>query len=326
MPNRKEPRLEMEEQQPVANPASDTDDQPQAFVESSAPSSAQKTSVEPPPVNKAPVGSSKGSSKGSSGKAWLGIFLALIALGLLAWQFLQLQHATQQMVQQQQSMQLLGNRIQELEGVLSTTGDDLSAAGNSFNEKLKLAMSEIDKLWGVAYRTNRPAIQGLDTKTKQLEQGLSKVEKQLAEALETNKTVAIASKAATEKSLELAEDLKKYNATLKINADEMNLQIKGLTQRLTEVSLTASTLDERLRNQDLRIGLAALEKRVTELASKTPNIQSQPDELQAKLVDKLTAQVAEQQEILASLEASRGQLVGRVTRLMEEVRALQQAR
>ena len=318
MPNRKEPRLEFEEQQPDANPASDAYDQPEVF-----PADSTSTS----PVEQQPVHCSR---NGASGKAWLGIFLALIALGALAWQFLQLQEATQQLARQQASMQLLGNRVQELEGVLSATGDDLSAAGKKLNEKLDWADSEIRKLWVIAHQRNRPAIEALESKAKQLEQGLSKAEKQLAEALEVSKSVVVASKAATEQNLGLTKDLNKYNVALKTNTDELNTQIKALAQRLTEVSLTTSTLDERLRNQDLRTSLASLEKRVTELTNKAPSTQTQPDEVQVKSLDKslekLTAQLAEQQEILTSLEASRGQLVGRVTRLMDDVRQLQQRR
>lgn len=293
MPNRKEPRLEAENQDFALDSASDL-------------------STEFPPVTEAAPSSSSLNNqavKGSAGKAWLGIFLALIALGALAWQFLQLQEATQQLAQQQAAMQLLTHRTQELESVLSATGDDLSAAGKKLNEKLDWADSEIRKLWVIAHQRNRPAIEALENKAKQLEQGLSKVD---------------------EKNLGLVKDLNTYKATLKASTDELNVQIKALTQRLTEVSLTASTLDERLRNQDLRTSLTSLEKRVTELTNKAPSTQTQPDEVQVKSLDKslekLIAQVAEQQEILTSLEASRGQLVGRVTRLMDDVRQLQQHR
>lgn len=319
MPNRKEPRLEIEEQPLVASLASAVEDQPQKK-------------------------SSENSPKGAAGKAWLGIFLALIALGLLAWQFLQLEQATQQAVLQQESMQLLGNRIQELESILLTTGDDLSAAGKTFNEKLALTDSEIRKLWVIAHQRNRPAIDALEIKIKQLEDSLNKSEQQLAEALNASKTAALAGKTAAEQNLALVNDLNKYKVTfdtalnantekmrvntekINTNAEEVNAQLKGLTQRLTEVSLTASTLDERLRKQDLRTDWVALEERVAALSSNMPVSESSSDELHAKLINELTAQVAEQQEILTSLEASRGQLVGRVTRLMAEVQVLQQAR
>lgn len=343
MPNRKEPRLEIEEPPLVASLASDTDEQADTLIQDAASSSKFNSTPSPKP-SEPQAGLSQSSPKGASGKAWLGIFLALIALGLLAWQFLQLEQATQQVVLQQESMQLLGNRIQELESILLTTGDDLSAAGKKFNEKLEWADSEIRKLWVIAHQRNRPAIDALEIKITQLEGSLNKSEQQLAEALNTSKTAALAGKTATEQNLALVNDLNKYKATfdtalnantekmrvntekINANAEEVKGQLKGLTQRLTEVSLTASTLDERLRQQDLRTDWVALEERVAALSNKTPVSEPSSDELHAKLINELTAQVAEQQEVLASLEASRGQLVGRVTRLMDEVRVLQQAR
>ena len=302
MPNRKEPRLEIDEQQPTADLAGDLDakTEPSSKPTKQAPysrlpnndsKSTKQSFSEPSSINTV--------SPSSTGKVWLAIFLALLALGLLAWQYMQSQ-------QQPLLMQTLGNRIQALEIRLAETGDDLSASGSSFNEKLEWADSEIRKLWVVAHQRNRPAIETLEAKIKQLEQGLSKADKQLSEAV----TV---SKKAVDKSLALGNDLKKFN-------DELNFHIKELSQRLTEISLSASTLDQRLRDQDLRTKLAALEKGVANLKSTVDQIKpdNQSGNLQAKL--------SEQEEILASLEASRAQLVGRVTRLMEEVRELQQAR
>lgn len=301
MPNRKEPRLEIEEQQPTVEPKEQTTaPKPKTNTETAAiPASSKETSQpnagtanqsqssEQPSQSKntgnkaAPITGSGGSSL----KAWLGLILALIALGLLAWQFMQSQ-------QQLESMQVLANRVAELEIRLAETGDDLSTTGNSFNEKLQWADSEIRKLWVVAHQRNRPAIETLENKNQQLEQGLSKLDKQQSK-----------------QSLALKNDLKKHT-------DELNFHIKELNQRLTEVTIRASSLDERLRNQDLPTKLTNLDKRVTQLATKVSK--TLPDDYEAK--------VLEQQEILASLEASRNQLVSRVTRLMEEVRELQQSR
>lgn len=308
MPNRKEPRLEIEEQQPTAEPREQTTapkPKPKTNTESDVPPPSSKaanqfkasSAYKPNPSEQpsqpkntsstsARISDPGGSSSGSSSiKAWLGLILALLALGLLAWQFMQSK-------QQLESMQVLANRVAELEIRLAETGDDLSSTGNSFNEKLQWADSEIRKLWVVAHQRNRPAIETLENKHKQLEQGLTKADKQLAE-----------------QSLALRKDLKKHT-------DELNFHIKELNQRLTEVTIRASSLDERLRNQDLRTKLTDLDKRVTQLATKVSK--TLPDDYEAK--------VLEQQEILTSLEASRNQLVSRVTRLMEEVRELQQNR
>lgn len=305
MPNRKEPRLEIEEAQPAAKakpemnqPETDTPKASKGHI-NNGPSTSKQISSE----------AASPSQSGSSFKNWLAILLALVALGLLAWQYLQAQ-------QQQASMQVLAERIQELEIRLSETGEDLSTAGSSFNEKLVEAKAEItelwsenDKLWKVAYRTNRPAISALENQNKTLDKNLSKIEQQLATSL-------AASNSAVEQNKNLAANLKKNSDELNVQIKELNQQLVVVNQRLTEVSLNTSTLDQRLRDQDQGKQLATLQKQLTDLSTKVS--QMLPDDLQAKLV--------EQEEILASLEASRGQLVSRVTRLMEEVRELQQAK
>jgi len=312
MPNRKEPRLEIEELQAASKPTSE----PLAAEFDAASRPGVKPEPEPVKAEAGRTFSGSGfthensfsdeavrtSSGGHSFKSWLAIFLALVALGLLAWQYLQSQ-------QQQASIQLLTNRIQELEIRLSETGEDLSTAGSSFNEKLTESKAEItklwsenDKLWKVAYRTNRPAISALESKNKALAENLSRLEKQLAGAL-----------AATES---VVEQNKNLAAKLNENTDAINIHIKELNQRLIEVSLNTSTLDQRLRDQDPRDKLLALEKQIADLSTEVS--QALPADLQARLT--------EQEEILASLEASRSQLVSRVTRLMEEVGELQQAK
>lgn len=309
MPNRKEPRLEIEEAQPVAKQAA----KPTSEAVTSEPK-AEKAKANEAFVNKESATAKQFSNEasspsqgGSSLKSWLAILLALVALGLLAWQHLQAQ-------QQQASMHLLAERIQELEIRLSETGEDLSTAGSSFNEKLIEAKAEItelwsenDKLWKVAYRTNRPAISALETKNKALGNNLSKIEEQLAASL-------AASESAVDQNKNLATSLKNNTDELNVRIKELNQQLAAANQRLTEVSLNTSTLDQRLRDQDQRKQLAALQKQITDLSTQVGQIL--PNDLQTKLV--------EQEEILASLEASRGQLVSRVTRLMEEVRELQQ--
>lgn len=332
MPNRKEPRLEIEEQQPLAKNEDKTSKKPEVAAKLSA---SSKPSQEPKPSiqNQAAEAALKASKQdkgqpkiqssstnkttsdktfktetvvssnkgGSSFTAWLGVFLAVVALGIMAWLFMQTK-------QQQQSMQHLANRVQELEIRLHETGDDLSAAGSNFNEKLEWADSEIRKLWAI-HQVNRPAVEALQNKALQLEKGLSQAEKQLTGVLSASNT-------ATKQTVSLTEDFNNHRSKLKVQAEELSFHIKKLEQRLTEVTLTTSTFDQRLRNQDQSRNLVALEKRVTELNTQVSGIL--PDKLQAKLL--------EQEEILASLEASRKQLVSRVTRLMEEVSELQQGR
>ena len=52
-----------------------------------------------------------------------------------------------------------GRNIEDLEKRLSRTGDTTSKAFQDMQEQIATNFSEIDKLWGVSYRTNRPNIE-----------------------------------------------------------------------------------------------------------------------------------------------------------------------
>lgn len=81
----------------------------------------------------------------------LAILLALAAGGAAGFSFYQLQ-LTQQTLQQAQG------RIADLEDRLSSSSGKSAESLEEVNERLKTADSEIRKLWGVSYDTNRKAI------------------------------------------------------------------------------------------------------------------------------------------------------------------------
>lgn len=92
----------------------------------------------PPPPKRFPAG-------------MLALFIALIACGATGFSYWQLQ-------QTQQVLVVAEKRIASLESQLNiTSGESLESLGN-VNEKLEWADSEIRKLWGVAYDTNRNTI------------------------------------------------------------------------------------------------------------------------------------------------------------------------
>lgn len=245
------------------------------------------------PANLESNGSGSG---GSTLLVWFALLLALAGLIFGGWQYTRVD-------KQQESMQRLADRVQELEIRLSETGQDLSKAGSTFREQLEWADSEIRKLWVIAHQRNQPAIVALQGKMKEVEERANKAEAQLKEAV-------TASAASRQTSNETKTQLQALN-------DKIAGDLRELGQRLTEVTLVTSTLDQRLRNQDQSSKMNTLSKKVDELGQRV-SAGGMPPELEQKLT--------EQEEILASLEASRSQLVSRVTRLMDEVRELQQAR
>ena len=75
--------------------------------------------------------------------------------------------------------------IQELEDRLSATGTDVSKTLQILKEQVDTNVSEIDKLWAVSYRQNRPRIQALEanleSKTTELSAKIDPLAGQVAE-------------------------------------------------------------------------------------------------------------------------------------------------
>ncbi|MBE0506598.1 MAG: hypothetical protein IBX50_07735 [Marinospirillum sp.] len=264
------------------------------------------------PANLEPNGSGSGGSHLLVGFALL---LALAGLIFGGWQYMHVD-------KQQQSIQALADRVQELEIRLSATGQNLSEAGNTFseqlktaNEKLKWADDEINKLWRLANNQIRPNIRGLQEQTKGLDERLSRAERQSTE-------VANLARSANDKATEAARNLQ-------LQTEVIKKDLAAVGQRLTEVTLATSTLDQRLRNQetstrDQHLRNQDQSSKVTTLTQKVEQLEQRVS--RSSITPELQKKMAEQEEILASLEASRSQLVSRVTRLMEDVQVLQQAR
>lgn len=77
---------------------------------------------------------------------------ALIACGAAGVLFWQLQLSNQRLI-------AADERIASLESKFEMTGDEVNTSTEAMQAKLKWADSEIRKLWGVSYDTNRKAIQ-----------------------------------------------------------------------------------------------------------------------------------------------------------------------
>ena len=110
------------------------------------------------------------------------LLLAITGLGLAGvayWQLLQTQQASQA------ATQAAVARITELEQRLELTGDESEQSVTALQAKLKWADSEIRKLWGVAYDTNRKTIAENKSAIAEVNQEVDAVEKRLTNALES---------------------------------------------------------------------------------------------------------------------------------------------
>ena len=138
---------------------------------------ANTTSAASPRPNRAPSPPApRAEAKSSQTLATLAMMVALAGVagsGFLAWQLQQTQAESAALRGQ------LEGRIAELEGKLSMTEGEVLESAEAFKAKLVWADSEIRKLWGVSYDTNRKAIaantDAIDALTKKMDSNSSKL-------------------------------------------------------------------------------------------------------------------------------------------------------
>src|SRR5690606_6292914 len=158
--------------------------------------------------------------------------LALVGIGTASYSVWQLQLA-------QQSLSSAGERIAELEARLNLTSTESDQSVTKILEKLDWADSEIRKLWGVSYDTNRKAIAANKSD------------------IEATGKIARAAQADAKKANELAGTQQNTLATLRSQASEQQLlvsrageQIDLLQQELTNARAKIAKLEQQVAGID----------------------------------------------------------------------------
>ncbi len=190
--------------------------------------------------------------KQSSGLLWLTFLIALGAAAAVGYTFWQFTLSQQVIVEQQQ-------RIDELENKLLLSGDEstqsltvLAANLKGLDKDVKLAMTEVDKLWGTR-NANRKEI--ADTK-KQLETDIGQAKKTLG-TLEGKISKSEGNITKFEGSITKMENsLTKTLSPLQQRSAEQELLIQSLRERVSEQeqtlqSISASTKQYVSINKDL---------------------------------------------------------------------------
>ena len=133
--------------------------------------------------------------------------------------------------------------VDDLERRLSATGDQTSKAFQDVEQQVATNFSEIDKLWGVAYRRNRPNI---EQNTKAIESLTGRLDTEL-------KQIAQRMTSVEQSSQEFQRDMIALRGTLRADNEEMK----------TEVSLLRGQVqDQAVVLENNRRSIAALERQV----------------------------------------------------------------
>jgi chromosome segregation ATPase len=175
--------------------------------------------------------------KQSSGMLWLTFLIAVATAGFAGYSFWELNTSKQIIAQQQE-------RIDQLENKLALSDDEstqsltaLTANVKGIDKDLKLALSEVDKLWGTR-NVNRKAI--ADTK-KELEGSISKLQSSLAAA---------------------EEKLIKPVSSLQQRSSEQELLVQSLRERLSDQGKELSALVSSSKQYASKKDLNSLSKKV----------------------------------------------------------------
>lgn len=187
----------------------------------------------------------------------IALLLALVGTGLGAFGVWQLQDSQAQLAS-------ANKRIVELEAQLNLTNTESGQTVSAIHEKLEWADSEIRKLWGVSYDTNRKAIRANADKVAQLDKTVkaaaadAKKANELAAAqratLDTLRSQSgeqqlLLSRASEEIDL-LKQQLQEANSKL----NTLTKQVSGLPERVasTEEAIKAIDAFRRTANNDIQ--------------------------------------------------------------------------
>lgn len=194
-------------------------------------------------------------SKGGAGKGLVSfvMLLALAGLGANAWLY-------QQLETEKQNLQAAKDRIEDLEGKLSATGEEMGESTVALQAKLKAVTEktdelweQMDKLWASAWRKNQSEI-------KELSNSLGNMQKQhqavaeKARLLETDMSMSTTRVSAIEEQF----------AKLENSQDTLHTSLMKISSAQPKLSSQLDELKGKLRDsqqniQDLGLRITQLE-------------------------------------------------------------------
>ena len=163
-------------------------------------------------------------------------FLLFLAFGFSGFTFWQL-------LESKKALDIANQRIQELEGKLELTGDESTASNAAIQAKLKWADSEIRKLWGVSYDTNRKAIAKNKDAVSAATGNLKRVTKDVSE-LKTG----------------LSEEIKKQSQGLLSDVEVLNELVSANQASLSSIEAISAQLST--KNQELSAKLNKVDQTI----------------------------------------------------------------
>lgn len=188
----------------------------------------------------APIYTPKASGSWVAGLALLVAIAATAGSGYLAWK----------LEQSERELRNADSRIEALEERLTFTGEESTQSVEALRAKMKWADSEIRKLWGVSYDTNRKSIQANEDLLKKMESQVAsavKVGKAAQQLGDTHKNLLAAlQKASSADSSRLA------NALTSVEQQRKSLQdaVDKANQANTDLTRLRNDLKPRVKRNE----------------------------------------------------------------------------
>jgi chromosome segregation ATPase len=161
----------------------------------------------------------------------------------------------QRLDQSNELLDLANKGVRDLEARLAATGTDVSKELQTLKEQQTTNFSEIDKLWRIAYRENRPAISKIEQSVKDMAGASGRLDLELAglktKLSSTADTIAVLTRSVTTDSDELKTTVSLVRGQVQDQADQSEAQKRSITtinRQLKDVEEAIDAID-RYRQQ-----------------------------------------------------------------------------
>ena len=225
---------------------------------------AYKTTRTESKTRKTPAGNSSG---GGSSFSTIMIFILIVVLGVGGWWFDMQNKTLQAQIASAES------RIQELEDLLSATGEEMGestvvmkARLTDLTEKTEELWAQMDKLWASAWRRNQAEIKDLQTQQSQQSKTISNLSAQgkttsdSVKSLATKQTETDFNLGILSEQMQAANDISGQLDELKQKISALETSGMGKEQQQIEIAGNLAELQRQLN---------ALKQRVDSMATST---------------------------------------------------------
>ena len=217
----------------------------------------------------------KAASKGSKGLMVLMVVLLLLVIGACAWLGQQVLSLQEKQLASDNALQLERSRVESISAQVHETGSSFVETGNVLESKFKFFDSEIRKLWDVAHKRNRKAIESNQA-------GVATAQK-AADANQSQLKNIASKQSSLSADLEgLNRTLKAENTALRAMLDEQNEQLLLLKGQLEVVQARfqdwPNDLNERVASNEEAV--KAIDASRQQLIRRLMQLQEQLDAVQ----------------------------------------------